>query len=213
LGRSRVLVLEHCTRSTLARLVPTRVAPACARARRSYLVAAPLEPRIRHRKAAPLSLTVVRRRPRFTRGEFPAGVPFLSPPFSLLRRLAVGDHRHRHHAVVPRSPSKPPPPRALLCLCKVADSGHGAHAERAAEVDGNPDKGDPPTVSQPQPLSSPLAWPLTSGPRVPRISTTMTLSLPCWVAAWRAPPVSARPRLHLPRAADKRAPPCCGPTR
>jgi hypothetical protein len=100
-------------------------------------------------------------------------VPFLSRPFSLLRRLVVGDHQHRHHAVVPRSLGQPP--RALLLPREITGSGHGARTECEAKEDGNPDKGDPPAVSQPQPLSSPLTRSLTSGPRVPHVSIVPTL--------------------------------------
>ncbi|KAL5647269.1 hypothetical protein ACJX0J_041624, partial [Zea mays] len=51
-----------------------------------------------------------------------AGDSFLSPPFSLLRRLAVDDHWYLHRAVMPRFSGQPPPPRALLCPREVAGS-------------------------------------------------------------------------------------------
>jgi hypothetical protein len=40
--------------------------------------------------------------------------PFLSPPFSLSRRLVTGDRWYRYRAIEPRPLGQPQPPRAFF---------------------------------------------------------------------------------------------------
>jgi hypothetical protein len=87
------------------------------------------------------------------RRKFHAGVSFHSPPFSLLRRLVLDDHRYWHCAIELRFSDQTPLPRALLCPRKVAGSSHGARSERATKVDGKPDRAYPPISPAPPFLS------------------------------------------------------------
>jgi hypothetical protein len=45
---------------------------------------------------------------------FPAGPSFLSPPFSLSRRLVASDRQYRYRVVELRPPGQPQPPRAFF---------------------------------------------------------------------------------------------------
>jgi hypothetical protein len=96
---------------------------------------------------------------------FPVGPLFLSPPFSLSRRLVVGDRRYRHRAVEPRPPRPTATTPCLLRPRGVTGSGHGARVVRATEEDDGPDKEDPPVSLPPFRLFVPLAWSLTVDPR------------------------------------------------
>jgi hypothetical protein len=48
------------------------------------------------------------------KANFPAGPPFLTPPFSLSRRLVDDDRRYRYRAVELRPPGQPLPPHAFF---------------------------------------------------------------------------------------------------
>jgi hypothetical protein len=63
---------------------------------------------LRHRRAQP------RHRSRPPEVNFPTELSFLSPPFSLSRRLVAGDRRYWYRAVELRPPGQPQPPRAFF---------------------------------------------------------------------------------------------------
>jgi hypothetical protein len=144
-------------------------------ARRSFPVARPPAPEPAAGRARPSSVTVLHHRqaqprtvPAPPEVNFPVGPSFLSPPFSLSRRLFTGDRRYRYRVVKPRPPRLTATALCLLRPRKVAGSGHGAWTMRATKVDDGPDKDD-----------SSISLPLLS---------------PFYVTAWRAPPVRACPR-------------------
>jgi hypothetical protein len=78
-------------------------------AHRSFPVARPPAPESITGRARPPSATVLHHHqhslatvPAPTEVNFPAGPSFLSPPFSLSRRLVAGDRRYRYRTVEPR---------------------------------------------------------------------------------------------------------------
>jgi hypothetical protein len=110
-----------------------------------------------------------------TRGEFPRQTfSFLSPIFSV-----PSISRWWSSVPVPRRRTETAWPTAaapcLLCPHEVAGSGHGACAVRATEVDGGPDKEDPPVSL---PLSILVLSHCLEGPVCQRAPTMSRLRVP-----------------------------------
>jgi hypothetical protein len=126
---------------------------------------------------------------------FPVGPTFLSPPFSLSRRLVAGDRWCRYRVVEPRTLGQQQPPRAFFARVESPTPAMAlvpcARPRKTAVL-----------TRRTRPLVSP--FPLLRPPRV--VANRWTLGParqhsaypfpPFRVAAWRAPSVSARPRCH-----------------
>jgi hypothetical protein len=151
-------------------------------ARRSFPVARPPTPEFIVGRARPPSAIVLRHRhaqprPRLcpTRGEFPRQTfSSLSPIFSVPSiscQLSLVPVPRRRTEIALLTAAAP----CLLRPRGVAGSGHGALVVLAAEVDGSPDKEDPPVSL---PLSFPVLGHCLEGPVCQRMPAMSLLSLP-----------------------------------